>query len=256
MLDSLFGTGKLEKMKITVLKLSTANPPAPPTETDEHYQVQVNPDSYSISQSVFYTRNNAAGSPGEQPKYDYSSPATLDFTIIFDGTGVIPPPAGPLDNVPIVGAVASLFSDKKEFDVMAEIKKFALIVFVFKGDEHRPRQVRLTWGKQIFDGVMTNISFSYKLFKADGTPLRVEARVSFQSSLSDITKESGFKPSSPDLTHLRTTIAGDKLPLMTDKIYGTPKYYIEVAKTNKIFNFRKLKEGMPVLFYPAKETAS
>jgi hypothetical protein len=69
-------------------------------------------------------------------------------------------------------------------------------------------------------------------------------------------KESGFKPSSPDLTHTRTTIAGDTLPLMTNKIYGTPKYYIEVAKKNKIFNFRKLKDGVPILFYPAKQAAS
>jgi len=139
---------------------------------------------------------------------------------------------------------------------MAEIKKFSEVVFEFKGNEHKPRQVRLTWGRQIFDGVLTNISFSYKLFKADGTPLRVEAKVTFQSALSDIMRESGFKTSSPDLTHVRTTIAGDRLPLMTYNIYGTSKYYIEVAKTNKMYNFRKLKEGVPVLFYPAKAKAS
>ena len=259
MLDSLFGTGKLEKMMITVLKTSDAKPPAPPTvstEKGDQYQVQINPDSYSISQSVYYGRNNTPGSAADEPKYDYTSPATLDFTIIFDGTGVVPPPAGPLDNVPIVGAVASLFSDKKGFDVMDEIKKFAKIVFEFDENKHKPRQVRLTWGRQIFDGVLTNISFSYKIFKADGTPLRVEARVSFQSAISDIMRESGFKKSSPDLTHTRTTIAGDKLPLMAYNIYGTPKYYIEVAKTNKMYNFRKLKEGVPVFFYPAKLSTS
>jgi len=116
MLDSLFGTGKLEKMMITVLKTSDAKPPAPPTPEKgkgKEYQVQINPDSYSISQSVFYTRTNTPGTPTQEPKFDYTSPASLDFTIIFDGTGVVPPPAGPLDNVPIVGAVASLFSDKK-----------------------------------------------------------------------------------------------------------------------------------------------
>jgi hypothetical protein len=113
MLDSLFGTGKLEKMMITVLTPAKPDPPTPPVATTEQYQVQVNPESYSISQSVSYVRNNTTGSPSDQPKYDYTSPATLDFTIIFDGTGVIPPPAGPLDNVPIVGAVASIFVIRK-----------------------------------------------------------------------------------------------------------------------------------------------
>jgi hypothetical protein len=62
---------------------------------------------------------------------------------------------------------------------MDQIKDFTKIVFEFDGNKHTPRQLRLTWGRQIFDGVLTNITFSYKLFNASGTPLRVEARVRF-----------------------------------------------------------------------------
>jgi nucleoid-associated protein YgaU len=56
--------------------------------------------------------------------------------------------------------------------------------------------------------------------------------------------------SSPDLTHVRMVKEGDTLPLMTYRIYGDPKYYLEVAKANKINNFRKLKTGDIIIFPP------
>ena len=258
MLDSLFGTGKLEKMHVVVLIESKdkKTPPKTSPAAEDAYQVQINPESYSINHRVHYERNNPPGSPDSDAKFDHVSPTTLDFTIIFDGTGVVPPPAGPLDNVPLVGAIASLFSDDKEFDVMKEITKFMKVVYKYDEKEHKPRKVRLTWGRQTYDGVLTTITFNYKLFKPDGTPLRVEARVSFDSSHPDIIVESENKTSSPDLTHVRTVLAGDTLPLMTNTIYGTSKYYIEVARNNKIFNFRKLKEGRTVFFHPTQKSAS
>src|SRR2546422_144207 len=120
MLDSLFGTGKLEKMFIVALKDNGTNPPTTSNADADKYQVQVNPDSYTINHRVHYERINTPGSPGSDAIYDHTAPTTLDFTIIFDGTGVVPPPAGPLDNVPLVGAVASavtsLLGGKKGFD--------------------------------------------------------------------------------------------------------------------------------------------
>lgn len=258
MFDSLFGTGKLEKMVIWALKPQT-DPSIPPevSEADgDSYMVQVNPQSYNINHQIRYERNNTPGSPGTEPRFDYMSPIALSFSIIFDGTGVIPPPAGPLDNVPIAGAIAGLFSDSDEYDAMTEIRKFAAVVYDFDENQHSPRSVRLSWGKQVYDGVLTSLSLNYKLFKPDGTPLRVEATVNFESSLFDIMKIAVYKTSSPDLTHKRVAIAGDTLPLMTQKIYGKTDYYLEVARTNKIFNFRKLKEGSELYFPPVKKTTT
>jgi len=47
---------------------------------------------------------------------------------------------------------------------------------------------------------------------------------------------------------------GDNLPLMTYRIYGDPKYYLEVAKANGIANFRKLKAGQMIVFPPIERT--
>ena len=254
MLDSLFGTGKLEKM--TICAFNKDAPGGKPTLSDsdeDKYKVQVNPDSYTINYNVNYNRKPAHGNSGSQAKYASTSPPVLEFTFLFDGTGVIPPSAGPLDNVPIAGAIASLFSDSEEYDVMKELQKFAKVVYTFNGTQHRPRKVQLTWGKLVFEGVLSSLNINYKLFKPDGTPLRAEAKASFSGSISDMLRESKEKKNSPDLTHVRTVIAGDKLSLMSNRIYGKPDYYIEVARANRIFNFRKLNDGMNIFFPPTNK---
>lgn len=255
MFDSLFGTGKLEKMIICAFKKVTkaSEKPALSDSDDDKYMVQVNPDTYTINYQLNYNRTRAPGKAGSQAKYRDTSPPSLDFTFLFDGTGVVPPPAGPLDNVPIVGAIAGLFSDSEEYDVMTELSKFAKVVYTYDGTRHEPRKVQLSWGKLAFVGVLKNLSINYKLFGPDGTPLRAEAKASFEGSISEMLLESTVKKSSPDLTHVRTVIDGDKLPLMTHKIYGIPTYYIEVARANKIYNFRKLRNGSNVFFPPTNK---
>ena len=256
MFDSIFGTGKLDKMIFNAYELNTGSGPDVLSTADEDkYAVQVNPESYTMNHQVHYERNETAGAENP-PKFRQSSPTQLDFSLIFDGTGVIPPAAGPLDNVPLEGAIAGLFSDTKEYDVMKELKKFAKVVYYINGTEHQPRKVQLTWGRQIYDGVLTSISLNYKLFTPNGTPLRVEARVSFDSAISDILREAIVKTSSPDLTHIRTVIAGDTLPLLCNSIYKKPEFYIEVARTNQLFNFRSLREGKSLFFPPVKNAKS
>src|SRR5687767_8180855 len=108
MFDSLFGSGKLEKMSIWALKEQT-DPNVPPDVTGvegDSYMVQVNPESYTLNQQILYEQTQVNGRPTSTAKFTRMMPAKLDFTIIFDGTGVVPPPAGPLDNIPIVGAIA------------------------------------------------------------------------------------------------------------------------------------------------------
>ena len=61
------------------------------------------------------------------------------------------------------------------------------------------------------------------------------------------------KKSSPDLTHERVVKEGDNLPLMTYRIYGDPKYYLEVARVNGLTNFRKLTPGQKIVFPPIEK---
>lgn len=250
MLENIFDSGKLAKMTIQAFLPPDADGKMELSEAEEDkYTALVNPESYSISYKVNYERAPAIGNSGSEAKYANTSPPTLSFEFLFDGTGVIPMSSGPLDGVPIAGAIADLISGEEEDDVMTQLRKF-LRVFEYNGDEHQPRAIRLSWGTLIFDGVLSELTVDYKLFKPDGTPLRAIAKASFDGTVDDKLREQQEGNSSPDLTHSRTVTEGDKLPLMALKIYRSTQYYIEVAKANKLYNFRNLRAGSQLSFPP------
>ncbi len=251
-----FDSGKLAKMIIQAMKpqVKANEKPEVSDKEEDKYMVQVNPENYKVNYQINYDRKPAHGNSGSDASYAGTAPPVLDFEFLFDGTGVIPPPAGPLDNVPIagaiVGAISDLISGGDEYDVMTELQKFAKVVYDYSGKEHKPRKVRLTWGKLIFDGVLTSLTLDYKLFKPNGDPLRAVARASFDGTISDMLRENKENNSSPDLTHLRSAIAGDKLPLLTHDIYRNANLYLEVARANRMFNFRNLSAGTQIVFPP------
>lgn len=255
MLGGLFDSGKLSKMTIQAYQPPDAEGRMVLSEAEaDKYTVQVNPESYSVNYKVNYDYRPAHGNSGSEAKYSNTSMPTLNFEFLFDGTGVIPAAAGPLDGVPIAGAIADLIAGSDEYDVATELLKFAKVVD-YDGQEHQPRRVRLSWGKLIFDGVLSQLTVDYKLFKPDGTPLRAVAKASFDGTITDILRENSERNSSPDLTHLRTVVEGDKLPLLVNKIYRSPDLFIEVARANKLFNFRKLNAGDQLSFPPIDKSA-
>jgi hypothetical protein len=253
MLDSLFDSGKLAKMTIQAFLPANPDGTMDLSEAEEDkYTVLVNPESYSVSYRVNYERAPAIGNTSSEAKYANTSPPTLNFEFLFDGTGVIPMSSGPLDGVPIAGAIAGAITDLldgEEDDVMAQLRKF-IRVMEYSGEEHQPRVIQLSWGKLLFVGVMSELTVDYKLFKPDGTPLRAIAKAAFDGTIDDKLREQVEGNSSPDLTHSRTVTEGDKLPLMTQKIYRSPHHYIGVAKANKLYNFRNLRAGSQLDFPP------
>ncbi|HPF52255.1 MAG TPA: hypothetical protein PK335_11805, partial [Draconibacterium sp.] len=85
--------------------------------------------------------------------------------------------------------------------------------------------------------------------------LRASARAKFKGFIEDNLRVALENNSSPDLTHVRMVNEGDTLPLMTYRIYGDSKYYLEVARVNKLTNFRKLKVGQKIFFPPIEKVS-
>lgn len=263
-LDSLLAKGTLTKMSITALEADPApdSPPVRSSNPDDTYSVLVNPNSYRINYAINYNRPQTPGNSSAPAQYVNSEPVSIDFEILFDGTGVIPrqPSGNPLEGVPgagaIAGAIAGLAGGGGDDpnDITKQIIKFNNIVYEYNGEQHRPRKVQIVWGKLVFFGVLKSISYQFKLFKPDGTPLRATASVSFENHRNDFLREAVAQPASPDLTHLRTVQEGDTLPLMCNRIYGDSSLYLEVARANKLLNFRALQSGQQ-LFFPPIDTS-
>jgi hypothetical protein len=228
--------GKLEKMLILAFADSEKAENGGVKEADDSFEALINPESYTLDYKLKFSESGQGqGTSGKQLKYEYTEPEEITFEFLFDNTGII-------DGNP-------------RESVADDIKKFRKVVVDYKGDSHEPRHFKLVWGENsIFKGRVTEVSFTYKLFRPDGTPIRAVAKVKFKSSIEDIKRAAKENKSSPDLTHVRTIREGDTLPLLCYEIYGDPAYYIQIADRNGLGNFRTLVPGSHVEFPPIDKT--
>ena len=139
--------------------------------------------------------------------------------------------------------------------IIDKIDAFKKIVFDYSGEELKPYYLMVRWGALLFKGSLVDLSIEYRLFAPDGTPLRANAKLKIKGSIEDSLRVARENNQSPDLTHYRKVMAGETLPLMCHRIYGDSKYYLEVAKVNKITQFRKLKPGQELFFPPLQKFA-
>ena len=252
----LFDQGKLEKMTIRVVDApaTARTPPVPSDDPADTYVVQVNPKSYSLNYLLNYTDRHGQGDSSRAAIFANSQPTTLEFDFLFDATGVVPPPSE-LGDVPLVGAIASALAGGGEYDVRDEISKFLDVVYTYDGTIHRPHQVLLIWGTLEFACVLSSVNFQFTLFKPDGTPLRAVAKARFLQAETAAQRALRENNSSPDLTHLREVREGDSLPLLAYRVYGDAAFYLEVARVNKLVNFRRLEAGRRLTLPPVAKGA-
>lgn len=247
----LFDKGKLEKLTLRAFKSvsSAEGLPASSNESNDTYVVQVNPGTYTLNKNINYSRHTGQGDTATEALYRNTPPANLSFEFLFDGTGVVPEPSE-VGDIPLVGAIASAFSGPKKFEVTEEIGKFDRLVYEFDGKIHRPRELLLVWGTLVFPCVLSSVNYRFTLFRPDGTPLRAIASCTFCEHVPKALAERKKNATSPDLTHLREVRDGDTLPGMAHDIYGKPEMYLEVARVNKLVNFRRLRPASRVAFPP------
>lgn len=252
----LFDQAKLEKLTLRAFKPATSpdEPRQPSDAPEDIYTVQVNPSSYSLNHLLNYSYNRGQGFSASEAVFTDSPPTDLQFDFLFDGTGVVPKPSE-LGDVPLVGAIASALSPDEPFVVMDEIQKFNALVYDYDGEVHRPRELLLIWGTLVFSCVLTALNYRFTLFKQDGTPLRAVASCTFSESVPEAERVRRENASSPDLTHLRDVREGDTLPFLAHEIYGNGQLYLEVARVNKLINFRRLRPASRLSFPPLDKGA-
>ncbi len=215
------------------------------------YTALVNPETFDENYEVKFDEKTPAGAIGADLKYKKMLPDTIDLSLVFDSTGILQD-----DN----GLGTNLLSTAKIDPVPDQIKAFKKVMLEYNGSGHQPRYVVIYWGKSasndVFKGRLTKLTLNHTLFHSDGTPIRTKAKITMKRSIDIKTQKDTKKDTSPDLTHVRTVKEGDTLPLMTNRIYGDPKYFLEVARVNKLTNFRKLKVGSEIIFPPIDKTVS
>lgn len=230
-------SGSLEHMVVSAFSDPEYNSP-----TGQPFTVWINPATYTHDYTISYADRQAPGSNGPSPEFNKVGRESISFDLIFDATGVIPPPI-PGTPLPADG-VAGL------------IDTFTKLTTTVNGDIHRPNYLKLSWAQLQFQCVLSKLNITYTLFKPDGTPLRAKLAVTFLSYSSEkqLAAEGNFH--SPDVTHLVTVLAGDTLPALCHRIYGSSTYYLKVAEFNALPSFRQLRPGMQLVFPPLSGAAT
>lgn len=230
--------GQLEKMKIYAYnnpELSEAHL-ARGEEFDNPFVALMNPETYTLETKMEFNFQQGQGTSGSQSRFELKLPEEMSFEFLFDNTGII-------DGQPTT-------------DIADKIQRFVLLLMGHDGETHEPKFFKLAWGTLIFKGRCTALNINYKLFNPDGKPIRAICKVTFKEFKEENLRVAQEDNQSPDLTHYRVVKKGDTLPMMCYKIYGDSKYYLEIARVNKLPNFRKLQYGQELFFPPLTKTES
>ncbi|MFM1799995.1 MAG: hypothetical protein RLZZ117_2273 [Cyanobacteriota bacterium] len=200
------------------------------------FVVWMNPQSYKRTLSIRTKEKAEVNSPAPSPTYMKVGDETLDFKLIFDTTGLVLSPLGS-EIMPEDGVMAL---------IEPLIEKIAKVP---QGRKH-PNFVLLSWAQLQAKCVLTSMSITYKLFRPDGTAIRAEVDMAFKIFTSAITFRSYTDTASEKVPEYVTVLQGDTLPALCARIYGDSSYYIDVARFNQIFSFRRLKTGTQLIFPP------
>ncbi len=235
-------SNELAKMKIVAFE----DPKYENEIDDGEYVVQVNPEGYKFNYKLDYGENQAPGTSSVQSKFNKIKPEKLEFEFIFDKTGAIPNTFS--------GTSQAEIAKERVDGVIPDLEHFKSVVIGYKGDLHKPPYLMLSWGTLLFKGVVLEMTIEFKMFRADGTPLRALVKAKFEGFVEDELRVKKDNDQSPDITHLRIAKDGDNLPLMAHRIYRDPAYYIKVAQRNKLIHFRQLEAGQKIYFPPVRKT--
>jgi hypothetical protein len=182
-----------------------------------------NPEAFSVKESVCWNVNAPPGKNGKDPVYLKTRPRTFSIEFTLDGTGVN--------------------TNGVKIPVTIQVALFRAVTTNVMGAIHRPMYLMVQYGTFINICVLNSSTVTYTMFDKFGLPIRAKIAAEFtERTPSKLDNILGML-SSPDLTHQVEVKEYDLLPYITWKTYNNQNYYLQVARVNKIKNFRKLRPG-------------
>ncbi len=194
------------------------------------YTLMLNPEKIQWSRSNTYNNETNVGSNAVSLKFSKAEVQKLSFETVIDCTGVV---------------------DSSRVDMTTEINTLTQVIYTYNGTIHQPNFLIISWGTGItFNCVLSSFNLSYTLFNADGTPLRARVSLEFSSYVSPTLAAKAAGNESPDMTHLVNVVAGMNLPQISQQIYNSSLYTVQIAQFNGLNKFRDLKPGQVVTVPP------
>lgn len=207
---------------------------APSHRASPPFYALINPETYTFKYKIEFCETQAQGTSAVCLKFNKMPPQEFNFDFLFDGTGIIQG------------------NSQTVIPVTDQLDNFRHQILDYNGDIHQPYYLKIHWGTLLFKGVLTSMDIEFKLFSPDGSPLRAMAKCAFKGSIEENLRLAMENRMSPDITHRRQLLQGDKLSLLSEKVYQDHQYYFEVAKFNNLDGFRNTSPGKELFFPPLK----
>ena len=224
--------GPLENLKILAFTdAEFVRPALPPV-----FPVFINPESFTRRVRLNYDTRRGAGTQQQEAKFTSKGTEYFSCDLVFDSTG--------------------LADGRPRASVDIDVEAFRAFLLGIERETHDMRHFQLIWGAMIFRGRLLSLQIAYKLFNSNGTPIRAVASVTFIGSYASILQLALDALLSPDLTQTHTVVAGDTLPNLCDRYYGSADRTVEVARFNALNGFRRLAIGSTLLFPPIQNDRS
>lgn len=192
-----------------------------------------NPESFAVQEELEWQDRCAANSEGSDAVYHRTKPRTFTLEFTLDGTGIN--------------------TNGVKIPVTAQVALFRLVTTKLNGVIHRPPYLMVQYGPFINNCFLKSSTITYTMFDIYGLPIRAKISATFTERVLGGLSGILNMLSSPDLTHQVMVKEGDILPLLTYKTYNNQMYYLQLAKVNRLKNFRKLKAGTTLVFPPLSD---
>ena len=230
-------TGKLERLTVT----SYSDIKRSQSSKIDTFEAMFNPDSVTMRHENLYRKRQSLNSTGRPASFVYSKPNIMELTLVIDGSDI--------------GSAISRFlstTPGSATHVKKRVNQFGKIAYEMNGKTHQPNFLKVSWGSSIeeFECRLSTYTVKYTNFDRAGNPERAEIDTVFIADQDTAKRKAKSRKSSPDITHKRVVKDGDTLPILSSRIYGSPKFYLEIARINQLDDFRNLKPGQEIFFPP------
>ena len=209
----------------------------PRTQSEQNgFTVDFNPNTFTVNNKIEFQKPKEKGTEGGDPVFESIPPLEFSIEFTIDGTGVA--------TQNLTSEQQNNYKSQKDDYVKTRIKELRSITGCqINGEIHRPNYLAVIWGTFHIECVLSSLNITYNLFSPQGSPLRAKVNCGFIERIGPDKKNRKSALESPDLTKYKPVLQGDILPFVVKKNYGEAAYYIQVAKANKLKNFRKLVPG-------------
>lgn len=210
------------------------------------FEAPVNIDSYTQSLGLNFAKKKGINSSSAEADFISATPQEVKFKIILDNTKVFSSPFGAIGD--LIGSLAG-----EEESIFEKVEKFKAVCYDYNGEIHAPNYLRLKWGEIQLDCRLLSVDINFTLFDGEGKALRAELDAVFIEDISDEVRKKREGRESPDITHTYQLRAGDTLPLLAKRVYGSSEFYLPLARFNELDHFRALGAGAEIVLPPLAE---